>query len=218
MCLVKKRNVARTLWTLSRRLGLGWLVLAWYPRSALVEAGWFRSYRRGLPVDSDGNPLPWLPYPLIDFLKARLTPDMSVFEYGCGNSTLWLCSRVKHVVAAENCPDWASRVKTLMPSGGKVILESDDRLYAETINSFGLFDLIVVDGINREACYQLAVRHLTERGVILADDSSRDDFRQSWPLLREQGFREITFSGLTPSHFVRSQATILYRDGNCLGI
>lgn len=199
-------------------LGLGWLVMAWYPRSALVEAGWFKSYRWGRPVDMDGHPLPWLPYPLIDFLAARLQPDMSVFEYGCGNSTLWLCSRVRDVVAVENNPTWASRIKAVMPPNGKMMLECDAVQYAATINTFDKFDLIVVDGIQREACYQLAIRHLTERGVILADDSARDDFQQSWPLLQAQGFREITFTGITPSHFVRSQATLLYRDGNCLGI
>jgi hypothetical protein len=49
-----------------------------------------------------GEPIPWFSHPLIDFLKDRLSKDMTVFEYGCGNSTLWWADRVRSVTGVKN--------------------------------------------------------------------------------------------------------------------
>jgi hypothetical protein len=207
-----------TLWNVTRKCGLGPAVLALYPRSALVENGWFKSYRKAVPIDATGKPLPWLTYAATDFLSTRLNRDLSLFEYGCGFSTIWYCTRVKSVTSVEHDPQWAGRVEGMLPSNGRVLSCQDPEAYVRAISQVGKVDVIVVDGIARAACYQHAVESLTTHGVIVADDSARDDFKQSWPGLREQGFKEIVFTGLTPGHFVKSQTSILYRKDNCLGI
>lgn len=35
----------------------------------LKKAGWFRSYKEQLPIDNNGNPIPWMTYPSISFLE-----------------------------------------------------------------------------------------------------------------------------------------------------
>jgi hypothetical protein len=65
-----------------------------YRTGPLKDDGWFRSCREQASVDANGNPIPWITYPAIEFLVKRINNQLSVFEYGCGNSTLWWASRV----------------------------------------------------------------------------------------------------------------------------
>jgi hypothetical protein len=55
----------------------------------LRNAGWFKSFRAKIPIDQNDDPIPWFTYPSIRFIEKRINKDMVVFEYGCGNSTLW---------------------------------------------------------------------------------------------------------------------------------
>jgi precorrin-6B methylase 2 len=213
-----QKPIIRKLWAVARKCGLGPVILYLYPKSALAEDGWFKSYRRGIPIDAAGNPLPWLTYPAIEFLKSRLNEDLTLFEYGCGFSTKWYCTKVKEVTSVENNREWAERVQESLPKNGKVLFKEDQNEFVKAIEQAGRVDVIVVDGMAREECYRRATSFLTPRGIIIADNSEREDFADSWPKLQEDGFKKITFTGITPSHFVKSQTSILYRPGNCLNI
>lgn len=50
----------------------------------LFEDGWFRSYREKSAVDANGDPIPWITYPALDFIRKRVTRDLTVFEFGSG--------------------------------------------------------------------------------------------------------------------------------------
>ncbi len=95
-------SLKNIVWKTVRGLGLGGLVLQYYPNSFLRNAGWFRSFREWRSVDEAGRPLPWLTYAFLHFFEPRLNPDFRMFEYGCGFSTLWYAARVKNIVAVEN--------------------------------------------------------------------------------------------------------------------
>ena len=58
----------------------------------LREQGWFRSFVEGRAIDAHGEPVPWMNYAVIDFLKERLRPEMNLLEFGSGGSTLSLRS------------------------------------------------------------------------------------------------------------------------------
>jgi precorrin-6B methylase 2 len=213
------KNIIRIIWKIVRKCGLGGLVITFYPKSALVQNGWFKSFRRGMPIDAAGNPIPWLPYSMIDFLDERLNKDLTLFEYGCGCSSIWYCSKVKQVTSVENNREWADKVEKMLPANGRVIFKENQDDFVRAIDEAGKVDVIVVDGIMARAeCYKYAASFLTEHGIIIADDSERDDFRSSWQSLKKQGFKKITFTGITPSHFIKSQTSVLYRPNNCLGI
>ncbi|WP_041700214.1 hypothetical protein [Thalassoporum mexicanum] len=50
--------------------------------------------------------LPWITFAAIDFLAQNLRPDMKVFEWGIGGSTLFLLPRVAELVSVEHDRAW----------------------------------------------------------------------------------------------------------------
>src|SRR5882724_10582455 len=55
------------------------------------------------PLDLE---IPWFSYAAIDFLDGFVQPDMKVFEYGSGGSTLFFARRAKSVVSVEDNAKW----------------------------------------------------------------------------------------------------------------
>ncbi len=41
----------------------------------LLDNGWFQSYKNKTSVDKNGNPIPWVTYPFIDFISERLNKE-----------------------------------------------------------------------------------------------------------------------------------------------
>jgi len=83
----------------------------------------------------------------------------------------------------------------------------------------GWFDIVIVDGIERDGCIHEAVKALSEDGVIILDNSDSEAKEgQQW--LREQGFSEKVFSGeyAWAQDGQKHETTVFYRNGNCLGL
>jgi len=184
----------------------------------VLDDGWFRSAREGRPVDAAGQPIPWLPYPAIDFLASRVKPDFAVFEWGCGTSTLWWAKRVARVVAVEHDEEWFARISDLAPPNAEVrhVAMGSER-YANAIDVYApQFDVVVVDGRERVACLRRAVEGLSPRGVIVLDNSQRPEYAEGIAHLAALGFRHVTFAGLVPVVAWKEQTSIFYRAGNGL--
>jgi hypothetical protein len=79
--------------------------------SYLVQIGYLESQVNKLPIDVNGNPLPWMNYPFIDFLSKRLYPEMEIFEYGAGYSSLYFANRVGKVISVEYNKEWYDKIK-----------------------------------------------------------------------------------------------------------
>lgn len=187
----------------------------------LKEDGWFRSFIDEEAVDGEGNPLPWITYPAIDFLKQRLRPEMTVFEYGCGWSTLWWASRVREVVSVEHDKEWHDKIKRLAPQNCRIYhipLEYGGS-YSKKVAEFNAaFDIIVIDGRDRVNCAINALKALKPGGVLIWDNSDREEYGPGYRFLLERGFRKIEFIGLAPLINYKSETSIFYRSDNCLGI
>ena len=63
-----------------------------------------------------------------------------------------------------------------------------------------------------------AVEKLTDRGVIVLDDSQREKYREGLEYVRKKAFSTLDFSGLVPLDFSTVTTTVIYKPGNCLGI
>ena len=50
--------------------------------------------------------VPWIPWPVIDWFEKNLTPEMIIFEWGSGGSTLYIARRVKKVISIEHEAVW----------------------------------------------------------------------------------------------------------------
>ena len=79
----------------------------------LWRSGWIKSYQEKRPVNLDGEAQPWLSLPFNKFLDPRLKSTMSVFEYGAGNSSIYLSLKGLKVWSVEHDEserDWRSFV------------------------------------------------------------------------------------------------------------
>ena len=187
----------------------------------LAKVGWLRSMRERASVDADGEPLPWLTYPAIDFLSRRVPAQARVFEYGCGNGTLWWARHAREVVACEHDAAWSGRIAARLPPNARVMLVpfKPGGRYSRAVQESGLtFDLVIVDGEDRVECVKQSVAGLTAGGVIVLDNSERPEYAEAFTWLAQEGFRRLDFVGLLPSVADESATTIFYRDHNCLGI
>ena len=215
-----KRVVARAMGATRRTRELrGWLRLR--HRGYLAERGWYRSVGTETSVDADGAPLAWYTYGAIEFLEPRVRKDMDVFEYGCGNSTLWWASRVNRVWAVEHDETWYEQMRNQLPENASLAYEAntEDDVYVTAARVPGvLFDVVVVDGRNRVQCARASIGVLKPTGVILWDNSERNGYAGGISWLLDQGFRQLEFSGIAPINFHGTCTSIFYRSNNCFGI
>ncbi|HVE60483.1 MAG TPA: hypothetical protein VNA26_01600 [Chitinophagaceae bacterium] len=165
----------------------------------LKKYGWIKSKREGKCVDREGNPIPWITYPAIDFLSQLDCSERSVFEYGSGFSTLFWASRAKNVVAVESDLKWYNKIKSEVPSNCEILFSSDDLAeYSNQISNYGKFDVITIDGlaITRPSCSIMALLHIKESGFIILDNS--DTCLNSAYILRSAGLIQVDFTGFAP--------------------
>jgi hypothetical protein len=183
------------------------------------QIGWLESLRREEPVDAQGAPLPWYTYPAIHWLESVLTGTERIFEYGSGNSTLWFSQRVTSVFSVEHSERWAARMRrrqppnvTLrhVPVGPDSNSVDGDTDYAHAITTAGgCFDIIVVDGQERNACCAAALPHLRPDGLLILDNSDRTEYEPANRFLMTRHFARIDFIGPAPG-LVGWSATSVY--------
>jgi len=187
-------------------------------RGALKEDGWFRSVCENAPVDAAGQPIPWISYPALHFLETRTRPDMEVFEFGSGYSTLWWATRVKKVIACESDAGWHAQVQKLAPKNVELVLSAIDEYPGIIARRPEAFDVVVIDGGDRVRAAESAVAALNRSGVILWDNTDRPEYQRGLELLREQGFARIPFVGPGPVVNITWETSIFYRSHNILAI
>jgi hypothetical protein len=192
-----------------------------YKDSYLVKTGYLTSFKKGHPVDLKMNPLPWMNYPFLEFIKNRLNKTQNLFEYGSGYSTVFFAERMKSVTSVEYDKDWFEKAKEMTKAflNTEIIFQELNDDYSKAIKKTKKkFELIIIDGRKRVQCAINSFEHLNDEGVLILDDSSREEYKEIWDFYLGKGFREITFQGLKPNGFSIDHTTVFYRDGNCLGI
>lgn len=184
----------------------------------LVDTGWLRSFRAKKSVDKDGYPIPWIAYPATDFIKSKINKEMCVFEFGSGASTQWWCRHVKQVDAFEHDADWFKTASAGKPANTNISLRCDDSYFTSIEDTGSKYDIVVIDGVDRNRCVKSALAALKSDGVIIWDDSEREEYQVSFELLHQAGFKRIFFTGLSPIYNNKVETSIFYRNDNCLGI
>ncbi len=196
------------------------VMLLYAEHSYLVCTGYMHTLKVGKPCRADGSPLPWMNYPVIAFLEERLRPDLTLFEYGSGASTLFWAQHVARVIAVEHDRAWYEALLPQLPPNAELLFRplNDPSAYCRAAQEQReRFDFIVIDGVERTCCALAALEALSTRGVILFDDPS-PEFAQAFETLSQHGFRRLDFEGLKPSGFGLDRTALFYRDGNCLGV
>lgn len=182
-------------------------------RSILIRYGWLRALRVGRPVDQNGDPLPWITYPAIDFLLQFDFTEAAVFEWGSGFSTLWWAKRCARIVSVETNAAWVPYIRPLLPADVELLTPPFD-LEEEAqaiVHAGGPFDVIVIDnnGPFRWRCAEKALAHLAEGGFILLDNS--DQCLRTTAILRSAGLTQIDFTGFAPgAGYAQSTSLFFY--------
>lgn len=177
-------------------------------------------WARRMPLDLG---LPFLSYPAIEALEQILQPNMTVFEYGGGGSTLFFARRVRQVTTVENSAEWIERVGAKLRrenlSNVKFLhhplLEDDLPAFLASPYLFGIKglqpDLILVDGWDKRAklrqhCFYEAEKHIAQGGFIVVDNSWR--YHELRTNNRAQRWQE--FRGVGPSRIGVTTTDIFY--------
>lgn len=202
---------------------IGWLYRRLPPlkywgirRGYLRQTGWIRSNWLNKAAAADGSPLPWYTYPAIALLAARVNPAMQVFEYGCGQSTLWWSSVAAQVHSIEDDRAWYEQVRESAPANVDLRLAASAEEYVRSVADRGvLFDVIVIDGSSRNQCAVACLDALKEDGVIVWDNTEEpNDFGPGLAHLAEKGFKRVDFHGIGPLNMDPWATALLYRPGN----
>ena len=223
-------------------LGLEGISRILIQQSAMKDNGWFTSVKKKQAVDKNGDPIPWLTYPFIDFIGDRLDATMDLFEYGAGNSSIYYAGKVKSVTSIEHSSEWYKIIKSndkfnytnlnirLVEAPPKLLKEGyHEMAFTDDINAYvksvtdtdAKYDIIVVDGLFRNSCIMECLPSLTGRGVVFLDNTQykyQQQLKKGTDFMAENGFRRLDFWGMGPIYAAKSCTTVFYREGNCLEI
>lgn len=200
---------------------LGFYPLYGLKKGILQESGWLLSFQLGQPVDQQKKPIPWMTYSFISFLEGRVKRSMDVFEYGCGNSTLWWASRVSSVISCEHDLEWFEKVREKIPANVSLhhIPLKKGGLYSKKVAEYEKkFDIVVIDGRDRVNCALHSLGSLKVDGVIIWDNSDRKEYQEGYQFLLENRYKRLDFFGMGPINPDSWCTSVFYQESNCLGI
>lgn len=179
--------------------------------------------------------LPWWTYAAIDAIEVHLASfggEARVFEYGAGASTVWLAKRSRSVHSVEHDMAFAQEMQPVFAAFANISLEvvppvpdgdvrgavrskrkgyahcSFDAYTQAIAGSPGSYDLIIIDGRARNACLAQALGRLSERGILLFDNSDREEYRSA---IDACGLEERRLRGAAPALPMPSQTSLLAR-------
>jgi hypothetical protein len=196
-------------------------LLSFNHKGYLKDIGWFKAFETKSPVDSYGDPIPWVTYSFIDFIDKRINKQHTIFEFGSGNSTYFYAKYAGIVVSVEHDKKWYDKIVGRKP-------ENSEMIFCELIRGGDYcqmptkleekFDIIIVDGRDRVNCCKHAVDALSPNGVVVLDDSERDHYKGGIEFLLNNGFKQLAFTGISPGLFYLKATSVFYKDDNCLGL
>jgi Methyltransferase domain len=191
----------------ARELARALITTMWEdPRQVRLVPMWWRQ-RQGSLVDLR---TPWWPYLMVDEVARRLPPEATIFEYGCGASTLWFEDHGATVTGVEHHAGWYRDISALTGPSTEVLLvepETEGSIttsladgyfdrYVATVSAVpdGSMDLIIIDGRCRVACATAAKPKVKPGGSLLLDDSDRARYAPVFALFA--GWQTLTIQGL----------------------
>ena len=180
--------------------------------------GWFNTRATRRALDAHGRPIPWFTYPAIALLESRIRDDWRVLEFGSGMGTLWWSSRVEEHVAIEHDPGWAEMIAAQSRAKLHRVNGATTESYLAPTHGMERFDVVIIDGIHRNACLLATPALLSANGFAILDDAHRPEYKSGVDALRAQGYRILPLHGPQPVSKHAGCTAILYRPDNALGL
>ena len=186
-----------------------------------LEYGYERSLIQKECIDKHNNPIPWYTYPAIEYLDSLDFSDKLVFEFGCGNSSLFWAKKCLKVTSVENNPEWHEKIASKAPENLNIILCEDEKSYVNSIYTQKTkYDVIVIDGVYRDKCAESAINNLADDGIIIFDNSDRisefKDYSDAQQVLLRKNLLQVDMSGFGPGNQYCWTTSIFFtRDYTC---
>jgi hypothetical protein len=169
-----------------------------------------QSVRLGKPVDAFLKPIPWYTYPAIEYLKQFDFSDKHIFEYGSGNSSIFWASLAKSVTSVEKDASWFEVISKSKPSNLNIHLKEQKSEYVNFIaHGNTLYDLVVIDGAYRYDCAKVAVKYLSDDGLIIVDNSER--YPKLCSDIRSHDLIQVDFFGFGPINYYTWTTSLFFQ-------
>ena len=186
------------------------------------KIGWKKSFLEGFSQDDQGQALPWMTYPFIEFIETRLNKNQQIFEFGSGSSTLFFAKRVKKVVTLESNKFWFNFTKEKL-AAAKIenveLILMEDALTNSAYENFPKnysekFNFILIDSLKRSACCKNAIDSIKPDGAIILDDSERKHYSKIFDFFAENNFKKQDFFGIAPGQIREKNSTVFELQGS----
>lgn len=203
---------------------VGRLVLSYYllQKNFLSKSGWTKSILLRQPTNQSRQPIPWFTYSFIYFFEQRIKPRFKIFEFGSGNSTIWLSSFGCDISSVEHDEKWFRFLKprfAKIPNIKSSLKALSNGSYSNSIlDDNRTFDIVIIDGRDRVQCCKNSLLALKSNGVIIWDNSERKEYSEGYEFLEKNGFKRLDFRGLGPINSKPWCTSVFYRKENCLEI
>ena len=167
-------------------------------------------------VDRDGNPIPWYTYPAIEYLSQFDYSKKKIFEFGCGNSSLFWALRAQKVVSVEDNLKWFEKwQKEFNHPHLSVIWRDEGEIYENAIlETDEKQDVIIIDGKRRFQCAETALKRLNNGGMIILDDSDRintsEEYKKAVAILRDANLLQVDFYGFCPMNNYTKTTSVFF--------
>ena len=177
-----------------------------------IDYGHLLSKNKQEAIDTNNNPIPWFTYPSIDYLRQLDLSNKIMLEWGSGNSSLFFAQRVKELYSIDHNIEWYEKVKQFKIKNQTLVFADTD--YELKPKEFNVkFDIILIDGVKREACSKEATKMLNNGGLIILDNSDRHP--EIANTFRDLGFIEVDFHGLGPiNDYTWTTSIFMHREFN----
>jgi len=161
--------------------------------------GYLKTLINRLPCDAESQPIPWFTYPALEYLESLDYSEAVIFEWGSGNSSRYFASRCLSIESIESDQSWYNhQLQVIRPNQSITYIELNHERYPHSILTakFDSYDLIIVDGQQRQKCMEQAIHKIKNSGIIILDNS--DWYPKLCGSLRDHNFIQIDFHGFGP--------------------
>jgi hypothetical protein len=183
---------------------------SWWISSYFNALGAWQSYFWDRPVTRTREPLPWMTYPAIEYLRQLDLSASFVFEYGSGHGSLFWSARARRVVSVEDNLAWIEELRPKCAPNQTIVFAARPDEYVQAISGLDQPpDLIIIDGKYRYSCARYAVQAVPQCPMIVLDNS--DWLPRTCGFLTESGFAQFDFIGPSPLNAFASATSVFVR-------